>query len=36
MEGGWVETVPLDGAEDAIHKLRRGEGMKILISAEPG
>ncbi len=35
MEGGWVETVPLEGAEDAIHQLRRGEGMKILISAEP-
>ena len=30
-EGGWIDTVPLDQAEDAIHQLRQGHGMKILV-----
>jgi (R,R)-butanediol dehydrogenase/meso-butanediol dehydrogenase/diacetyl reductase len=30
---GWVEVVGLDEAEDAIHRLRQGEGMKILVEA---
>jgi (R,R)-butanediol dehydrogenase/meso-butanediol dehydrogenase/diacetyl reductase len=30
---GWVEVVGLDEAEDAIHRLRQGEGMKILVES---
>jgi len=30
-EGGWIDTVPLEQAENAIHQLRQGNGMKILV-----
>jgi (R,R)-butanediol dehydrogenase / meso-butanediol dehydrogenase / diacetyl reductase len=30
---GWVEEVGLDEVEDAIHRLREGEGMKILVES---
>ena len=28
---GWVTTVPLNEAEHALHELRAGRGMKILV-----
>nr|NLD41422.1 zinc-binding dehydrogenase [Actinomycetales bacterium] len=34
-EGGWVETAQLEDVEEAIDRLRRGEGMKILIDTTP-
>lgn len=30
---GWVDVVGLDEAENAIHRLREGEGMKILVES---
>jgi (R,R)-butanediol dehydrogenase / meso-butanediol dehydrogenase / diacetyl reductase len=29
----WVDVVGLDEAENAIHRLREGEGMKILVQS---
>lgn len=31
---GWVSEVPLEGVVDAIHELRAGRGMKMLVSSE--
>ncbi|WP_200809005.1 2,3-butanediol dehydrogenase [Demequina sp. NBRC 110051] len=33
---GWVETVSLDETEDAMKRLRGGNGAKILVSARSG
>lgn len=30
-EGGWITEVSMDQAEAAIHRLRQGDGMKILV-----
>lgn len=32
-EGGWITTVSLDEAEEAILRLRQGSGMKVLVDA---
>ena len=31
IDGGWVETTGFDGVEDALHDLRAGKGMKIVV-----
>lgn len=31
IDGGWVETTGFDGVEDALHHLRAGKGMKIVV-----
>lgn len=30
-EGGWINKVSMDQAEAAIHRLRQGDGMKVLV-----
>jgi (R,R)-butanediol dehydrogenase / meso-butanediol dehydrogenase / diacetyl reductase len=30
---GWVDVIGLDEVDDAIHRLREGEGMKILVES---
>jgi len=36
VDGGWIETTDFGGVEAAIHDLRQGRGMKVLVETPRG